>query len=108
MLLSLVVLAAFAPDPFDPGPNPLLMRNPTVNGTHIAFEFAGDLWRVARSGGRAERLTRGPGPEMGPRYSPDGEWLAFSGQYDGNTDAFVVAADGGVPRRLTAHPLSTR
>lgn len=103
MLLPALTLLPTA-DTFDPGPNPLLMQSPTVNRTHIAFEFAGDLWQVARAGGNATRLTSAPGRESSPKYSPDGKWIAFSGQYDGNTDAFVVPAEGGVPKRLTAHP----
>lgn len=103
MFLPLFLLAQTA-DSFDPGPNPLLMQNPTVNATHIAFEFAGDLWQVPRAGGTATRLTSGPGRESRPRYSPDGQWIAFSAQYDGNVDVFVTRAGGGVPKRLTAHP----
>ncbi len=103
MLLPLLTLFQAA-DPFDPGPNPLLMQSPTVSRTHIAFEYAGDLWQVPRQGGKATRLTTAPGRESRPHYSPDGKTIAFSGQYDGNTDAFVVPATGGVPKRLTAHP----
>lgn len=104
MLLPALSLVQTQVDPFDPGPNPLLMQSPTVSRTHIAFEFAGDLWQVPREGGNAVRLTSAPGRESRPLYSPDGKWIAFSGQYDGNTDAFVVPAEGGVPKRLTAHP----
>ena len=103
MFLPLLMLIQTA-DPFDAGPNPLLMQSPTVNRTHIAFEYAGDLWQVPREGGSAVRLTSATGRESRPNYSPDGKWVAFSGQYDGNTDAFVMPASGGVPKRLTAHP----
>ncbi len=103
MLLPLTLLLQAA-DPFDAGPNPLLMQRPTINRTHIAFEFAGDLWSVPRAGGAATRLTSAPGRESRPYFSPDGTKLAFSGQYDGNTDAFVMPASGGQPKRLTAHP----
>ncbi len=61
-------------------------------------------WSVPRQGGAARRLTTGAGVETNPSFSPDGNWVAFTGQYDGNTDVFVVAAGGGVPRRLTWHP----
>jgi tricorn protease len=66
--------------------------------------FAGDLWSVPRQGGDATRLTTGSGVESSPSFSPDGKWIAFTGQDDGNTDVFIVPAAGGVPRRLTWHP----
>ncbi len=83
---------------------PLLARTPTANRTHLVFAFAGDLWRVSRSGGDAVQLTSHPGVEADPIFSPDGSLIAFTGQYDGNTDVYVVPATGGVPRRLTYHP----
>ena len=83
---------------------PLLMRNPTLSRTHIVFAYAGDLWIVSRDGGEASRLTTGTGIERNPLFSPDGKWVAFTGEYDGNVDVYVVAAAGGVPRRLTYHP----
>ncbi len=88
----------------DVKPATSLFQKPTVNATDIAFEYAGDLWRVARAGGDAVRLTAGPGAESGPVFSPDGTMIAFTGQYDGSTDVFVMPAEGGVPRRLTFHP----
>src|ERR1044072_2017352 len=83
---------------------PLLMRTPTLNKTHIVFSYAGDLWAVGRDGGEASRLTTGVGREFSPLFSPDGQWIAFTGEYDGNVDVYVMAANGGVPRRLTYHP----
>ena len=83
---------------------PMLYRSPTMSETHVVFAFAGDLWRVPRAGGNAVRLTSGTGNEGSPMFSPDGKWIAFSGQYDGNTDVFVIPANGGEPRRLTYHP----
>ncbi len=83
---------------------PLLAQQPALSATQIVFVFAGDLWTVPRSGGVAQRLTTGVGVESSPSFSPDGKWIAFTGQYDGNTDVFIVAAEGGVPRRLTWHP----
>jgi len=83
---------------------PLLMRTPTLNATHIVFSYAGDLWSVPRAGGDARRLTTGPGIETEPRFSPDGKQIAFTGEYDGNLDVFVMPASGGVPKRLTYHP----
>jgi tricorn protease len=83
---------------------PLLLQQPTLSQDRIVFAMADDLWAVGREGGVAERLTTGVGVEKDPYFSPDGSLVAFTGQYDGNTDVFVVPAAGGVPRRLTYHP----
>ena len=83
---------------------PMLLQSPTLSKDQIAFVFAGDLWIVGRNGGHANRLTTGSGIESHPYFSPDGSLIAFTGQYDGNTDVFVVSANGGVPQRLTYHP----
>ncbi len=107
VLLSLIAFSAMAQSTnpaFDAGPNPLLMQHPTMNASQIVFEFADDLWSVSRKGGRAVRLTTAPGKEAHPFFSPDGKWIAFSGDYDGNTDVYVMPAEGGEPKRLTAHP----
>ncbi|MBI1333656.1 MAG: protease [Armatimonadetes bacterium] len=98
------LLAAGRQSAFDPGPNPLLMQHPTMNATTIVFSFAGDLWSVPRTGGDAKRLTSAPGIETYPYFSPDGSTIAFTGQYNGNTDVFTVPVEGGVPKRLTYHP----
>jgi len=82
----------------------LLFQKPTLSATSIVFVFAGDLWQVRREGGVAERLTTGAGVETRPYFSPDGAEIAFTGEYDGNVDAYVIPAAGGVPRRLTWHP----
>src|SRR4029077_445861 len=81
-----------------------LLRKPTVSKTQIAFSYGGDLWIVDRSGGDARRLTSDVGIETDPVFSPDGSMIAFTGEYDGNTDVFVIPAIGGVPKRLTYHP----
>jgi tricorn protease len=81
-----------------------LMRYPDVSKDHIVFTYAGDLWTVARTGGQAHRLTAHPGEEIFPKFSPDGKWIAFTGDYDGNTDVYVMPSAGGEPRRLTYHP----
>jgi tricorn protease len=81
-----------------------LFRSPALNKTHIVFVYAGDLWIVNREGGEAARLTTGVGTETNPLFSPDGTKVAFTGQYDGNVDVYVVPATGGVPQRLTYHP----
>ena len=84
--------------------SPLLLQKPTLSRTHIAFVYAGDLWTVPRDGGAAQRLTSGAGVETNPVFSPDGSTIAFTGEYDGNTDVYTVPAGGGVPKRLTWHP----
>lgn len=81
-----------------------LLRTPSVSATHIAFAYAGNIWVVERAGGTARRLTSFQGQSTNPRFSPDGEWIAFSGDYAGNTDVYVVPAAGGEPKRLTWHP----
>jgi len=101
--LGLCLLAASAVCLAD-GNGPLLLQEPSVSATQLVFAFAGDLWIAPRAGGEAKRLTTGTGVESGPSFSPDGKWVAFTGQYDGNTDVFVVSAEGGVPKRLTYHP----
>ncbi|MDX2041504.1 MAG: PDZ domain-containing protein [Acidobacteriota bacterium] len=83
---------------------PLLVRKPTMNRTHIVFQYAGDLWSVPRAGGEAARLTNGAGGEGNAIFSPDGQTVAFTGEYDGNVDLFTVPASGGVPKRVTSYP----
>src|SRR5437868_6787328 len=78
-----------------------LLRFPAVHGDTVVFSYAGNLYSVAAKGGVARRLTSHEGYEMFARFSPDGQWLAFTGQYDGNTEVYLMPADGGVPRRLT-------
>ncbi|SPF55010.1 conserved exported hypothetical protein [Candidatus Sulfopaludibacter sp. SbA4] len=87
---------------------PLLLRHPTISRTQIVFGFANDLWIVSRDGGDAVRLTTGVGMEADPIFSPDGTEIAFTGEYDGNIDVFVIPASGGTPRRLTYHPAPDR
>src|SRR5271163_4651379 len=83
--------------------SPLLVQAPTMSKTQIVFVYGGYLWSVPREGGEARQLTTG-GHESRPRFSPDGSWIAFTGQCDGNVDAYVMPADGGEPKRLTWHP----
>jgi len=83
-----------------------LLRKPTISKTQIAFSYGGDLWIVERSGGEARRLTSDIGIEIDPIFSPDGTWIAFTGEYDGNEDVYVIPAAGGIPKRLTSHPSS--
>lgn len=82
----------------------LLLRQPSVHGSRIVFVYAGDLWITSTQGGEAKRLTTHIGLETSPMFSPDGKLIAFTGEYDGNTDVFVMSAEGGTPTRLTFHP----
>ncbi|MBI5705522.1 MAG: PD40 domain-containing protein [Armatimonadetes bacterium] len=83
---------------------PHWFEDPTVSGKRICFALGGDLWDVPREGGDARRLTASVGQEGVPSYSPDGNWIAFSGQYAGKTDVYVMPAEGGVPKQLTFGP----
>ncbi len=81
-----------------------LLRYPDILGDRVVFTYAGDLWLGSREGGQARRLTSHPGNEVFAKFSPDGKWIAFTGDYDGNTDVYVMPSEGGEPRRLTWHP----
>jgi tricorn protease len=85
-----------------------LMRYPAVSATQIAFSYAGDIWVVAKTGGEARRLSTPKGEESFPRFSPDGKELAFSANYDGNLDLYVMPVGGGVPTRVTHNPMPDR
>src|SRR5437667_11883323 len=85
-------------------PPPMLFSRLTVNQTHIAFAYAGDIWIVERSGGEARKLTRDPGEENFPVFSPDGSQIAFSRQVGGNWDVYVMPVNGGDARRVTFDP----
>ncbi len=78
-----------------------LMRFPTIHGNEIIFSYAGDLYTVNKSGGIARKLTNDIGYEMFARFSPDGKNVAFTAQYDGNTEVYLMPSEGGVPKRLT-------
>ncbi len=78
-----------------------LLRFPATNGKDLVFTYAGDLYTVPLTGGMARKLTSGIGFELFARFSPDGKTIAFTGQYDGNTEVFTMPAGGGVPQRLT-------
>ncbi len=90
-----------------------LMLFPDIHNDKIAFVYGGDLWLASSAGGTARRITSDSGREIFPKFSPDGKWLAFTGQYDGNFNVYVMPSDGGQPRQLTfyqgqAQPLSDR
>ena len=90
-----------------------LLRFPDIYKDKIAFMYGGDLWLASSSGGMARRITTHRGRELFPKFSPDGKWLAFTGQYDGNFNVYVMPSEGGQPKQLTfyqgeAQPLSDR
>ena len=96
----LSVLGLDAQPSADPSPTRLL-RFPATNGQAIGFSYAGQLYTVPAEGGTARRPTDGPGYAIFPRFSADGTQLAFTAQYDGNTEVYVMPATGGTPKRLT-------
>jgi len=81
-----------------------LLRNPDICGDKVVFVYAEDLWIGSVNGGEARRLTTFSGVESNPRFSPDGKFIAFTGEYDGNMDVYVMPVTGGEPKRLTWHP----
>lgn len=81
-----------------------LLRFPDIHGDRVVFTYAGDLWTASADGGAATRLTAHPGQELFGKFSPDGKWIAFTGQYDGDEQVYVIPATGGVPKQLTFYP----
>ena len=102
--LGLACLSTFTSPTAQAADKPHLFQSPALSRELIAFGYAGDLWTVPREGGRAVRLTNGVGLESAPVFSPDGSTIAFTGEYDGNTDVFTIPAAGGIPHRVTYHP----
>ena len=100
LLLALPLSAAADPSITDTR----LLSEPAISADRIAFIYANDLWTCGLDGKNVRRLTSDVGVESSPAFSADGRWIAFSAQYEGNTDVYVVGADGGVPKRLTWHP----
>ncbi|WP_367210627.1 hypothetical protein [Sphingobacterium sp. R2] len=84
----------------------LLLRNPSISANNIAFVYGGDIWIADKNGTNPRRLTTNPGVEQNPMFSPDGKKVAFTGNYDGNTDVYVIPVAGGEPKRITYHPSS--
>src|SRR6476660_2881659 len=78
-----------------------LLRQPAIGNGRIAFVYGGDLWIVDANGGEARRLTSDEGLELFPHFSPDGKQIAFTGEYSGTKQVFVIDSDGGVPKQLT-------
>ncbi len=100
LLIAPAALASPDPEEVPPG----FFRYPHTDGTWIVFTSEGDLWKVGLEGGTAVRLTTHRGEERFAHFSPDGRWIAYSGQEDGQDDVYVIPASGGEPRRLTYHP----
>src|ERR1700730_17287964 len=111
--LLLLLLAFAATGSSQEMPEGRMMRFPDICKDKIVFMYGGDLWLASSSGGEARRITSDAGRELFPKFSPDGKWIAFTGQYDGNFNVYVMPAEGGQPRQLTfyqgaAAPLSDR
>jgi tricorn protease len=81
-----------------------LLRFPDIHGDKVVFTYAGDLWTASTAGGLATRLTSHPGVELFAKFSPDGKWIAFTGQYDGDEQVYIIPVTGGVPKQLTFYP----
>jgi len=108
LVSALALTAAFAADKETSGEkvtriDARMMRQPDVSAKQIAFVYAGDIWVAPKKGGVATRLSSPQGEESFPRFSPDGTQIAFSGNYDGNLDIYLIPVTGGVPKRLTHH-----
>ena len=107
-LMFIFVLTVLAVSAAQAAVDARLLRFPDVSETQITFVYAGDIWVAPKQGGQAHRLSTPRGEEAFPRFSPDGRWIAFNGNYDGNGDVYVVPTSGGVPTRLTHHPMDDR
>jgi len=97
---AIIALAA----PWPAAAETRLLGEPDIHGERIAFTYAGDIWTADADGSTPRRLTVGPGRESRPHFSPDGRLIAFTGEYEGGADVYVIPPAGGQPRRLTFHP----
>ncbi len=102
--LSLALLLLTATGTWAAEPATKLLRFPDIAGDQLVFSYAGDLWKASTAGGTAVRLTAHPGVELFAKFSPDGQWIAFTGQYDGDEQVYVIPAAGGAPVQLTFYP----
>src|SRR5208282_6048369 len=100
-LLAVLILGCASACLAQEMPEGRLMRFPDIYKDQIVFSYGADLWLTTTSGGLARRITSHPGLELFPKFSPDGKWIAFTGQYDGNFNVYVMPAAGGEPRQLT-------
>ncbi|HXG68895.1 MAG TPA: peptidase S41, partial [Blastocatellia bacterium] len=103
-LLRAVVLTALVLLPVSASAQTKLLRFPDIHGDRVVFTYGGDLWTAPAQGGTATRLTAHPGVEVFAKFSPDGRWIAFTGQYDGDEQVYVIPATGGEPKQLTFYP----
>lgn len=105
LMLTVIISAGFFQLSFALDTNDTrLLWQPAISKTHIAFIYGEDLWVANRDGSYPRRITVSEGQESNPVFSPDGSMIAFTGQYDGNSDVFIVPSAGGIPKRLTWHP----
>ncbi|MBK5257726.1 MAG: PD40 domain-containing protein, partial [Vicinamibacteria bacterium] len=102
LYVALTLAALTLPSPA--GAQTKLLRFPAIHGDRVAFTYAGDIWTTSANGGTATRLTAHPGMEVFAHFSPDGKWLAFTGQYDGDEQVYVMPVGGGEPKQLTYYP----
>ncbi len=105
-LVLAVLAAALFSQPLIGQVDARLLRYPDVSATQITFVYGGDIWVAPKTGGTAQRLSSPKGEETFPRFSPDGKHIAFSGNYDGNTDVYIIPVGGGIPGRITHHPFT--
>ncbi len=98
LCVAMVITAAPA------GAQTKLLRFPDIGGNDLVFTYGGDIWKAPAAGGAAIRLTAHPGQELFAKFSPDGQWIAFTGQYDGDEQVYVIPASGGIPKQLTYYP----
>src|SRR5688500_307821 len=101
LVLPAITIAALGAAPN--GEPTRLLRSPAISATPLAFAYANNIWSVERVGGNARRLTSFQGQTLTPHFSPDGQTIAFTGDYAGNTDVYTVPSEGGEPKRLTWH-----
>ncbi|MGH9833224.1 MAG: S41 family peptidase, partial [Blastocatellia bacterium] len=98
------VFAAIVFTPLSASAQTKLLRFPDIHGDKVVFTYGGDLWLASTNGGAATRLTTHPGVEVFAKFSPDGKWIAFTGQYDGDEQVYVIPTTGGEPKQLTFYP----
>ncbi len=103
LLVGLMIIGQFSFGQ-ETKPDALMLRFPDISKDKIVFLYGEDLWVVDKKGGMARQITNADGPESSPKFSNDGSSIAFTGNYDGNTDVYTIPTEGGVPNRITYHP----
>ncbi len=104
LALASLVVVLLATLTTSPDAQTKLLRFPDIHNDKVVFCYAGDLWIASANGGTATQLTTDEGQEVFPKFSPDGKWIAFTGQYDGDEQVYVIPAAGGAPKQLTYYP----